>query len=377
MNEIDLVRRLLDQPRPTDQKTAAALAQVERDIAGGDGPRRSRGLAAASKRLRIGGSGLTVVAAAAAAAVAVSVGGMLPEAGPRHSTTPPPDARTVLLAAAHSADRQEDTMRGYWHDTSVSRLYYRLHAPTGDYTVVWTRRSEGWTPSSPTGRGCGRMQDLGTRPAAPADRAAWRRAGSPGAFEIPVDGKGRVPMRRELAAGPPATTCQPLPPGGAIFSLGENITMRGLRALPADPDRLRLLLLKSFGSPGADTEPLTRKKTGDSWMFSVARDIILYMPVTPRVRAAAFRMIADLPTVRTIGTVRDAEGRRGTAVAIDEDTPDGVLEHRLIIDQASGTALAYERLALEPAGRNAGRAPGSLINSVVNLASGWTDTAPR
>lgn len=100
--------------------------------------------------------------------------------------------------------------------------------------------------------------------------------------------------------------------------------MQDLRALPADPDRLERLLPKRFGEPGRDTEPLTRNETGDSWMFSVARDIILTMPVTPRVRAAAFRMIAGLPAVRTIGSVRDAEGRQGTAVAIDEHTSDGI-----------------------------------------------------
>lgn len=75
-------------------------------------------------------------------------------------------------------------------------------------------------------------------------------------------------------------------------------------------------------------------------------------------------MIAGLPVVRTIGSVRDAEGHQGTAVAIDEHTSDGDLEHRLIIDEASGIALAYEQV-VKPAGRNAGRAPGSLINSVV------------
>ncbi|WP_433146428.1 CU044_5270 family protein [Actinomadura nitritigenes] len=375
MNEIDLVREVLGRPRPTEQETAAVLAQVQRDIAGGAAPRRRRGLAAGRKRLWAGGFGLTAVAAAAA--VAVPVLGASPETGPHRSTAPPPAARTVLLAAAQSAERHDDTMRGYWHDTSTSRLYYRLHAPTGDYTVVWARRFEGWTPSSPTGRDCGRRQDLGTRPAGPADQAAWRRAGSPATFSIPMDRKGFAPMTRKLAAGPPTTACQALPPDGAIFSLGGNVTMKDLRALPADPNRLKRLLVERFGRSGRDTEPLTRNKTGDSWMFSVARDIILAMPVTPRVRAAAFRMIADLPTVRTIGSVRDAEGRRGTAVAIDEHTSDGDLEHRLIIDQASGTALAYEQLVLKPAGRNAGRAPGSLINSVVNLASGWTDTAPR
>ncbi|MFD0686174.1 CU044_5270 family protein [Actinomadura fibrosa] len=376
MNEIDLVRELLAQPRATEQTTAAALARVQRDIARGGRPRRPR-----ARRLRLGGLGLAAVGAAAAATVAVPV--VMSGAGTpgRHgSSPPPPEARTVLLAAAWQAERQHDTMGAYWHGTDVSRIYYRLHAPTGDYTVAWERRFEGWTPSSPTGRSCSRQQDLGTRPAGAADAAAWRRAGSPSELAIPVghDGPGDFrSMTLKVAASPPRTTCQKLPADGTIFSLGENVTMKDLRALPADPDRLKRLLVKRFGKAGRDTEPLTRVRTGDSWMFSVARDILLGMPVTPQVRAAAFRMVADLPSVRTIGSVRDAEGRRGTAVAIDERTSGGLLEHRLIIDQASGRALAYEKLVLKPAGDNAGRAPGSLINSVASLTSGWTDTAPR
>ncbi|MBO2458362.1 CU044_5270 family protein [Actinomadura violacea] len=375
MNEIDLVREVFGPPRPTEQDTAAALAKVRKDIDGGAEPRRARGLAVPSRRRWIGGFGLTAVTAAAA--VAVSLWGTAPGPDRHRATPPPPAARTVLLAAARQADLQDDTMGEYWHDASVSRLYYRMHAPTGDYTVVWARRSEGWTPSDPAGRDCGRRQDLGTRPAGSADEAAWRRAGSPAAFTIPTGRKGFAPMTLKLAAGPSTTTCRSLPRDGTIFSLGGNVTMKDLRSLPADPDRLRRLLIQRFGRAGADTEPLTRTKTGDSWLFSVARDIILDMPVTPRVRAAAFRMIADLPSVRTIGPVRDAEGRRGTAVAIDEHTSGGDLEHRLVIDEASGRALAYEQVVLRPAGENAGRAPGSLINSVVNLAAGWSGTAPR
>ncbi|MEU6745870.1 hypothetical protein ABZ914_06575, partial [Spirillospora sp. NPDC046719] len=70
MNEIDLVREALGRPRPTEQETAAALAQVRRDIAGGAAPRRPRGLAAGRRRRWGGGVGRTPLAAGAGGAVA-------------------------------------------------------------------------------------------------------------------------------------------------------------------------------------------------------------------------------------------------------------------------------------------------------------------
>lgn len=147
-------------------------------------------------------------------------------------------------------------------------------------------------------------------------------------------------------------------------------------ALPADPDRLKALLKRRFTNPG-DTEHLTEKVTGDSWLFSVARDIILDMPVTPQVRAAAFRMIADLRTVRSVGRTRDVQGRTGIAVALDERTSDGLFQHRLIINPATGRALGYEKILVKPAGTNADRPAGFREVAVSVLTAEWTGTAPE
>jgi hypothetical protein len=88
-------------------------------------------------------------------------------------------------------------------------------------------------------------------------------------------------------------------------------------------------------------------------------------------------MLADLATVKAIGSVRDGEGRTGTAVAMVERTPNGVLEHRLIVDQRQGRALGTQIVVVRPAGVNAALPAGATLTSTSVMASGWTDTAPR
>jgi hypothetical protein len=77
-----------------------------------------------------------------------------------------------------------------------------------------------------------------------------------------------------------------------------------------------------------------------------------------------------------VGTVKDAQGREGTAVAVTEDTKnEGLLQHRLIISSA-GEALVQETVALRPAGATAGLPAGSMVTSST-VSSDWTDSVPR
>ena len=63
---------------------------------------------------------------------------------------------------------------------------------------------------------------------------------------------------------------------------------------------------------------------------------MLDYPVSTAVRAAAFRLLADMPGVRSLGQVTDPLGRQGVAVAI----PYPREELRVIFDPATGTHLA-------------------------------------
>ncbi|MEU0572583.1 CU044_5270 family protein [Nonomuraea sp. NPDC005983] len=371
---------------PVDELTRAA--ELSQAMAGPRPARRRRGIVRPAWGLSLAG------AAAAVTAVAVVVsgtGGTTPRAPAGTPSvassvaqgSPGPQvrlsARDILLAAAEQADRQPDEPAAYWHTASVRRTLFQVEG--GGYTVVDQERSEGWTPYAPGGKQWGRSQPLGVRPAGPDDEAAWRQAGSPEEVGVLVPGK-KVPAKLSTTPGAVRTSHAGLVEGDKVFWLGRNVTMKDLRGLPSDPAALKAWLLRSYKGHG--TESSSDPQTADAWLFDVTAGLITDMPVTPRVRGAAFRMLAGLDAVEVAEDVTDAEGRTGAAVTIDERTKakatdkdfSGVLRKRLIFDRATGGALAYENVVVQPGGLFTDFAPGTVWNSNVVLEAGWTDDKP-
>lgn len=323
-----------------------------------------------------------VGAAAAATAVAVVVsgtGGTTPRApdvalATITSSTPKVKlpARDILLAAAAKAASQPDGRGAYWHTVSVQRSLFA--AKGADYLVMDQQRNEGWTPSATGGDQWGSTKPLGARPATAADEEAWKQAGSPAKISVKVPGK-LGPLALSTSPRKTSTSHSPLVDGDKVFWLGRNVTMKDLRGLPSDPAKLKAWLLRSYG--GHSTESSSDPMSADTWLFTVSVGLITDMPVTPQVRGAAFRMLADLDTVDVIEDVTDAEGRQGTAVAIKERIKgSGVLENRLIFDQATGRALANESVVVKPGGLQSAFEPGTVWNSQAVLEAGWTDSKP-
>jgi hypothetical protein len=297
---------------------------------------------------------------------------------PRNERPVTLDARTVLLTAADKADGRTETTRAYWHQVTISASTYMVGTPADRYAITLRSRSEGWTPGRPGGKQWGSEQNLGARPATKADEEAWRRAGSPSTFkvEVPVapGAKGRLKgFTATTAPGPRHFSGTPLVDGDKVFWLGRNVTMKDLRSLPSDPKRLRAELLRWY--EGHDTES-DAPMASDEWLYTVARGLVMDMPVRPEVRAAGFRMLAGLPAVRSLGKVTDPEGRTGNAIALDEKTPAGVIRHQMIIDLASGTALASTNVMVAPAAGTQIPA-GRTMDSTVTVRTEWTDSKPR
>ncbi|MFG3437110.1 CU044_5270 family protein [Nonomuraea sp. NPDC047897] len=385
MNHIDELRAARPAhlgDRPVDPRTRSAeLARAMSQ------PRPVRRRRMAVKP--VWGLGLAGVAAATAAATAVVVvmagngtaptprapDGGRPVAG-SPSTAPATRvklaARDVLLAAAEKADRRSERTGAYWHTVSVTRSLYS--AAKGGYRVVARERSEMWTPRAAGGDQWARSRPLGVAPASEEDRKAWERAGSPGEIDIAVPGK-RGPMTLTVSPGRARTSHSPLVDGDKVFWLGRNVTMKDLRGLPSDPQQLKKWLLRSY--QGHDTESSAVPMGSDAWLFRVSAGLITDMPVTSQVRGAAFRMLAELDSVEVIQNVTDGEGRRGTAVAVEERvTGSAVLQHRLIFDEATGQALGDQNVVVKPGGLQAGLEPGTVFNSTAVLEAGWTDAKP-
>jgi hypothetical protein len=261
---------------------------------------------------------------------------------------------------------------------TVNRHLYA--AKNGGYLVMDRSHSEGWTPEATGGDQWARSRQLGAEPATEADRQAWEQAGSPSEIEVVVPGKGRGkgtygPMTLSTSAGKATTSHTPLVDGDKVFWLGRNVTMKELRGLPSDPGELKKWLMASYAGHG--TESTSEKMSGDAWLFKVSVGLIMDMPVTPEVRGAAFRMLAELDDVKVTENVTDAEGRQGTAVSVEERyEAGGVSENRLVFDEATGRALASEYVVVKPGGLQAGFEPGTVWSSNALIEAGWTDDKP-
>lgn len=324
------------------------------------------------------------VAAASVGVVAVASGGSdgdpkapghRPQAGGQ-----PLDARTVLLAAAEKLDGASEPGGSFWHKSTVGTSSWLARGQGGErYTVLLMERSDEWAPGRPGGKMIGRVQRLGVKPASPADAAAYRRAGSPKtlSLQVPIQPSGKggyKAMKVSTGPGPAETSSTPLVGGDKVYWLGRNVTMKQLQSLPDDPARLKKEVLRWYD--GHDTESSSVPMKADAWLFRVAGSLVTELPVRPKVRAAAFRMLAGLKTVDSVGKVTDPQGRTGDAIGMTEKGVSGVVRHLLVIDPATGKALADERVLLTPSAKEP-RPAGTVLDSSSVMTMEWTDSAPK
>ncbi|MER6912038.1 CU044_5270 family protein [Streptomyces sp. NPDC000594] len=308
--------------------------------------------------------GVGLVSAAAATAIAVTLipsgGGSGPDSGDDPVSAAPgarPTARDFLLAAAAKVEKEGDDKTGaYWYRSEHSGQFaqvrgkdggvrYRLDKRTGSRT--WTARDENKRWSEYT--------DTGTRPASEADEAAWRAAGAPKNWpELRLSWKGKGLLAQDAPGG-----------SGDTVPMGE-IDIAELRKLPTGTKELkahlRALVEKEFDAPEKHLRELTVWK---------AIEIATAMPAGPELRAAAYRVLAEEPGVRALGTVKDRSGREGHGVAIR--TWDGNEELQLVLDRKTGVALGTLTLATKSDGYHN---KGQLKGYTTIVDNTWTDTPP-
>ena len=239
------------------------------------------------------------------------------------------------------------------------------------------RRSgvEQWLAMTPNGESVALFQDLGAAPISAEDQAAWKADGSPTEWTQlpPKDVPDAKPVVIKSAPEPRFSgPARPMPPGGIpnddYFVAGSRVSLAELGALPTDPGGLKAWLLDKMETGGAE-EPT------DYNLFWNGKGIIFDLPVTPQVRAAAYRMLADVKGVTSLGMVTDQRGRTGMAVAYARKGDGGNWgQARLIIDPQTGQALAEESWDL---GRGtAPAATGTLTHYSLVLSAGYSNDTP-
>ena len=161
---------------------------------------------------------------------------------------------------------------------------------------------------------------------------------------------------------------------------GRKLTFGQLQRLPRDPGALRAWLARIARH---DLDPSASAAVVNLNVAGELADLLVDFPVPPGVRAAAFRALAEMPTVKSIGPARDELGRPGVGIEIGTGGvkvmavlgdgsrfvgPSGKLTRTLIIDTHTSLVLSDATSignSSEPAGD-------TLI-----LGVGWTNGKPH
>jgi len=303
MREIELIADLLAKPAPSPE----TVAEGRRRLREAERRRRFR------KRLFSGGlGGLAVSAGGVAAGVLIS--GVL--RGPSEEdertlqpASPREDARSVLLALAAKAESQPLASGRYWH------LKGDLWMGSGDQTP----------------------QNLGGEYWLTRAGQQWNRT---------------VHARKLMKSS-----------GKKAFDLcGTRVSYQRFLELPTTPDTLRSHMEKVlFDRPTASS--IHPDKRG-VFLTSCLIKLVASVPAPPKTRAAAFRVLAELPDLEELGVQEDRLGRSGTAIRF-RDAAD---ENQMIVDLDTTTVLETRRVLHEP--------PNKLVETHTIYEARWTDTPP-
>src|SRR5262249_4885187 len=138
-----------------------------------------------------------------------------------------------------------------------------------------TRRGQAWLGDR-----------MWVRPTTPQDQAAWRRDGAPKTW-----------CMGETDTQPPEPNCLHTAPGTASLtkdyfpfevSEGLHLTFRQLQRLSAKPSVLRAWLV---ADARRDLDPSAGSSVINQNVAAELADLLVYLPVSPGVRAAAYRAL--------------------------------------------------------------------------------------
>lgn len=284
----------------------------------------------------------------------------------------PQTARQFFLVAAERSQAAAATRGRYWVLSKEHAEPRRVGPATRPYYILNRRGIAYWDTMSTAYESAVLRRDAGAAPITAEDVAAWKADGSPTRWVV-AGGK------RVFSAAPGPWT--PLPGRPAPRGSGERahelptyeltggqVTLAQLDDLPTEPRALRRKL----------SDLLDRSDVllaNDHTLFVAMKQLVSDLPVSPQVRAAAYRVLAEVKGATVLGTVQDQNGRAGTAVGfVRRDDMGRWYQTRLIVDLGTGQALAEEIWDL-----GSGRKPaatGTLRSSELVVRAEFTDEDP-
>jgi hypothetical protein len=272
--------------------------------------------------------------------------------------SPPSSAAAVLRAAAAAALRAPAPgaipAGEYLYVRTTHMDPHVIHRRGQTFTAYIRYVDEDWTARD----GSGRNRSTPATPAFPtaADRAAYRRAGSPSEVAM-VGHELQIMGGADVSSPGVAKHAFPARAGGMGYSYAQ------IRALPADPQALTRILSRKVSRfrlrwyTPASRAAVVRGNTLE-WIGR----LLGAAPLDAGQRAALLRLAASLPGVRVSGDAVDRLGRRGTAVRLDvravrtdSRIPPAVRTSQsavtLVVDPATGTLLGTRLVATDGRGK--------------------------
>jgi hypothetical protein len=372
----------LDPDAPVDPATLAD--ELHRAMAARPAGRAAavRRLVPARRRIRpVMGGGLGLVGVAAAAALVITSagggqGGITPgqSGGNGTKALDVTSVRAVLLAAADKAEQAPATGK-YWRVTQLYLVSVQVGPKARPYTVERATLNEEWIARN--GTTWAGQRNAGAKPKTPQDEKAWRADGSPARWDRGINDTpqgGRLYLETKPDAGQVEKV-----PGGPVLHVpiaGPDPSFADLEKLPTDPAALRKLAERRALSDGdADGLRAANARVRQSYVAGKLIHLLTTAPVPPKVRAAAFRALADVsPVVVSEGKAVDARGRRGVAFRMTVSYGGrGTATTRLIIDPATSQVLSEHASSQIKGGRGAP----AKERVTLYLNAGWTNETPR
>ncbi|QKW39313.1 CU044_5270 family protein [Actinomadura sp. NAK00032] len=311
------------------------------------------------RRLRMPVIAVTATAAVTAGALTAVVLQPGEDAAPaEHGTTTITPGNALLVAATNA---QKAPNGRYWHTKTVMGDIFTVGKSAANHYRVDVRQG-GETWIGQNGKGRTSHLELTDVPLTAKDKAKWEAAGSPTMVEIPN------------YEGPDDTVVLDMSPqdGAKPYWMPSDDRYLGMTAariaeLPTDAKALEKALLDLKGhwhavsKNGEKEEPIRalRGQERTRALSEVAATLLSTAPAPPAVRAAVFRLLADLPGVKAEGPATDPLGRPGMAISLPLKTTSplgmftapkqlGTYRRQFIIAPDAGSLLAIRDLVVTP-----------------------------
>lgn len=272
-DDLDQIRTLLTKPEPTAQVVEAGRARLT------DPPRTRNAPSRRRSYPRTPALAAGLVGAVAVAALGVAMLGEMPGGSPSPGNGDQIvlTGSQVLRQSAVSAESLPTATSTYWYYHSQSTFEDNPDAPGSLEEERWTGK----------------------------DGQAWAAD----------DGEEPYQVRND----------------GTFYLCDKSVGYQAIAGLPAEPSALRARLRDAamHGDDGA--VPAERLK---GFVSECTADL-MQLPITPDVRAAAFRSLAEVPDTENLGQREDAVGRVGTGLRLDMG--EGDLE--VIVDSDTAAIL--------------------------------------